>query len=624
MRRKRIAALMAGIEKEYQRDYASGLAEAAQARGVDLCIFNCKGFSEFGMVRSPGEFAIFDLPDLNDFDGITALCATIPHEETLRHINEMLDSMPDKPLVVVDVDKPHAVMLNYDGSDSECALMAHLLEEHGYRRFAVVTGPLAHRVARDRAQISISMVRNYGGDLPEEAIIEGRWTRESGYEAADKLLKQERPLPEVIVCGNDDMAFGVIQRLEEAGVKVPEQVKVTGYDAKAEAVARGLVTVRRPSRRAGNVAVNVLCDWIEGSKPKGQYQNLPTELIHGDSCGCPQCGLDRSRRYLRDVWSERLQIERGLIRMTSFSNALVGVSSEEEIGQVISEYAQKWGVEEMHICVDPWFLHHNGEARSSGYPDRMLLLSSYSKGRILPQCSFETKKLLPMLEEERDRAAALVFCPLYYLDHILGYAVFDMKMGSALTMLSVMSMLDGALMNLSLQSTIRSYAETLEHMSVHDPLTGLYNRRGYQQIGRELFAEAGRNGRSFAVVSVDMDGMKQINDRLGHLAGDQAICRMGNAMRVLEHFGLTCVHISGDEFVAVGPQPQDTNEGTLYFSLNEGIDEINREHDDEMRISASIGVYAAVPQHGDLLEDFVKQADRKMYENKQLHHAQSE
>ena len=77
-KRKRIAVLMAGVDREYQHALTKGMALAARTAGADLCIFNCQGQPD-GFVRNDrGERAIFTLPDLHTFDGAAALLAPFP------------------------------------------------------------------------------------------------------------------------------------------------------------------------------------------------------------------------------------------------------------------------------------------------------------------------------------------------------------------------------------------------------------------------------------------------------------------------------------------------------------------------------------------------------------------
>lgn len=618
MRRKRIAGLIAGLSREYQQCFARGMAEAAASFGIDLCIFNCQGLADAGAADTIGvENRIFDLPDLSDFDGIAALTHTFPTAESRRHVEDLLVRSGVAPQVVVDADVPSALKVTFDDNNSLWELMAHLLEQHAYRRFAMITGPVGNSVADNRSAVCMEAIRTHGAELPENRIFDGKWSREGGYQAADALLAQGEPLPEVIICGNDDIAFGVYDRLEEADICVPDQVCVTGFDARREAVARGLTTISRPVEQAGAETVRILHDWMNGKAPKGRYISLPTELVLGDSCRCTQVH-PHAKGYVRMLGTERQRMEQSLVRASSFSSTLAAVSEEHEIGAVISHFASIWGAKELHVCIAPDLLTPNSEA-IVGYPAEMKLLASYTGGDSLPMQLFPTSALAPILAQEHDKPLALVFSPLYYLERTFGYAVFDLEYSATPALFAVNAMLSSALMNLRLQSTIRAYAEALQTMSEHDPLTDLYNRRGYMRIAPAMFEQARTEGRVCALISVDMDGMKQINDRYGHYAGDAAIVRMGQALRVLEGRGMTCVHISGDEFVAIGMIDRPEEIFALRALLVDGIAQENAKYTDDYRVAASIGGYAAIPVEGDELDEFLRHADRQMYEDKRTH-----
>lgn len=67
------------------------------------------------------------------------------------------------------------------------------------------------------------------------------------------------PLPDAVVCANDDMALGLIDRLAEMGIRVPQDLLVIGFDGRRDAVARGVTTIHRPVRRAGDLTAEILC-----------------------------------------------------------------------------------------------------------------------------------------------------------------------------------------------------------------------------------------------------------------------------------------------------------------------------------------------------------------------------
>ncbi len=619
MRRKRIATLLAGLNREYQRDFICGMTDEAKAQDIDLCLFACQGATGSNMIRDVlCEASIFDLPDLSDFDGITALCATVTSQATHSHLLELLAAQASKPQVMIDSTAPQAVSITFDDEISVRELTRHLVEDHGYRRFKIITGPRNNPIADKRLYTCADTLAQHGITLGENDVYDGLWVREGGQTAMREILADGAPLPDAIMCGNDDMAFGVIDVLEEQGYHVPEDVCVTGFDAKREALGRGLTTIRRPVRDAGMLAVRVLSQWIDGVTPEKQSIVLDTQLICGESCACPNTSVaPRIRSLVRTLSEEHTTMERSLQQTSSFSNALAAVMGKTEAGEVLNSFASRWRLNEFHICVEPGFFHSPTEECSHA-DNQQLLLSSYSHGNTAPQQLFDTKLLLPMLQAERSSSVVLVFSPLYYLEKVFGYAVLDVEFASTLTLNPLLTTLSSSLMGLRMQSRVRSYANALEELSVRDSLTGLLNRRGYLREAPRKLQEAIVTQQHFMMLSADMDGMKLVNDRFGHLAGDKAIVRMGNAIRALEDMGLTCVHISGDEFLAFGVVQGMEAAHQASVRLQQSLDRINDENPWVFRVQASVGVYCTIPMEGCTIEDFQSQADHIMYENKRV------
>ena len=98
--------------------------------------------------------------------------------------------------------------------------------------------------------------------------------------------------------------------------------------------------------------------------------------------------------------------------------------------------------------------------------------------------------------------------------------------------------------------------------------------------------------------------------------GDEAICRMGRALRKLSDYGFTPVHISGDEFLAYGTVDTSETAESILTCANQELDRINCEEPWICEISASFGIYAAVPGEQDTIDQFLTMADRAMYADK--------
>lgn len=106
---------------------------------------------------------------------------------------------------------------------------------------------------------------------------------DAGLRAARRVL--ENPLPDVLVCANDELALGALAGLHAAGIDVPGDIAVTGWDDIMAARYAGLTTVRQPMRQLGAAAARMLDELITGTRTVPRHEVLPTELVIRTSCG---------------------------------------------------------------------------------------------------------------------------------------------------------------------------------------------------------------------------------------------------------------------------------------------------------------------------------------------------
>ena len=538
MSRKRIAVLVASIDREYQQDFASGLISAGVQNDVDICIFNSQGHMNVAISTSSevGESMIYDLPDLEEFDGVISMMATMGNDVAYHKVLEVLEPLKKNgtPHVSIDVPYEGAVCIVFDDAISVSELTEHVIEEHGARRIAFISGPVNSNVSIARLEACRATMRKHGLELDDKLVFDGEWTRVGGRRAAEMILETGGEIPDAVICANDDMALSVIECFNEHGIRVPKDVAVTGFDALREGVMRGLTTVCRPIDRSARKAIEVLCKWINGEKPETNEVVLSTIPIYGESCGCAQ-NLEHMNDKLRALGTERWNMETILTRVSMFSGTLAGVGDEQEAAQKIRDFVTSWNIREMYLCVDPVICRETDspETNDQVYPAEMLLLYGVRNGKEYKPVLFDRRDLVPALQEMRKNTACLVFCPLYYRNRNFGYVVMEMGNGTGSALYSVLMLLNGALISLFLQTNIKKSAATIENMAIHDIMTGMLNRRGYMEQAPAVMEQARKEGKVFAIISMDMDYMKRINDTYGHLKGDEAICRMGKALEFL-------------------------------------------------------------------------------------------
>jgi LacI family transcriptional regulator len=217
-------------------------------------------------------------------DGLIIGEGTIP-SSVLAHLARRL------PVVIVAGDPSEQLVdvVMADNRSGTAALVTHLISEHGMRRLFHVGGPPSAPDARERRLALDNVLMAH----PECTLIgssNGVFSVQSGEEAGARLLAAHSgDLPDAVVCANDQMAIGVLQALAAAGVRVPEDVAVVGFD---DIFVGGifdptLTTVHQPMRSLGAQACDRLLDRIAEPDLPPIVRLLPTELVLRRSCGCP-------------------------------------------------------------------------------------------------------------------------------------------------------------------------------------------------------------------------------------------------------------------------------------------------------------------------------------------------
>ena len=176
-----------------------------------------------------------------------------------------------------------------DNRSGSAALITHLVEDHGRRRFYQVKGPPTAPDAEERSLALAQVIDSHPG-CQLVGTFHGSFGVQSGEEAGETLLAMPAAArPDAVVCANDQSAIGVLQVFARGGVRVPDDVAVVGFDDifPASLLHPPLTTVHQPMRLLGARACARLLDRLSDPSLQPSVELLPTELVIRSSCGCP-------------------------------------------------------------------------------------------------------------------------------------------------------------------------------------------------------------------------------------------------------------------------------------------------------------------------------------------------
>jgi len=257
-------------------DVLVGVDRVAAERGVHLMISFAHGIGD-------EQELVTRFISQRSVDAVILINLDLPTEFLTEIKNDRI------PLVALDTPAVTRGIASVS-IDNRCGarlMMTHLLE-HGYRDIVILAGPENSYDSRERLEGCREALRTAGLRLLKKNILTGSFMMESGRKLTRRLLKSRRPLPDAIMALNDITAFGALAVLREAGLRVPQDIAVCGFDNCEAAPLVGLTTVAVPFEEMGSRAAEMALDILNG-KLKEKHIIVAANLLVRESCGCGSC-----------------------------------------------------------------------------------------------------------------------------------------------------------------------------------------------------------------------------------------------------------------------------------------------------------------------------------------------
>ncbi len=256
-----------------------GIEAACFDQGYNVILGNANELAE-------RELAYLDVLLSKQVDGIL-LVSTGAYEEALHFL-----AARHAPVVMVDRSPGEAYAATIDTVFTDNQGGGVLATRHllglAHRRIACIGGPSQLTSSAGRVVGYRQAMAEAGLAVDEALILSGDFQHEGGYQAARTLLALPEPPTAIFVC-NDLMAVGALCAIHEAGLRVPADVSVVGFDniALAQYSVPRLTTISQPTAAIGQAAVRLLLERLQDRDAPARHERLPVALIERDSCGVP-------------------------------------------------------------------------------------------------------------------------------------------------------------------------------------------------------------------------------------------------------------------------------------------------------------------------------------------------
>jgi LacI family repressor for deo operon, udp, cdd, tsx, nupC, and nupG len=270
-----LVILVPDISNTFFARVIRGAQEAAQAAGYRLLLCDTLG-------RDAIERQFAELVYAHQADGVIQLRARDPFDSSAP--NQSAPPMVNACEVVKDAAFPTITLDNHAAAK---AMTQHLIEL-GHRRIALIKGPISSPLTQDRVA-GYQAALQQAGIAPDPTLIcRGDFTLNAGFEGAALMLALPKR-PTALFCENDEMAIGALKRIKQAGLRVPEDISVVGFDDIPMAAYSDppLTTVSQPAEAFGEQAVHLLIALIEGRDIGEQRVVLPFTLAVRSSSAAP-------------------------------------------------------------------------------------------------------------------------------------------------------------------------------------------------------------------------------------------------------------------------------------------------------------------------------------------------
>ncbi len=643
---KVIAVLIPTFTIEYSLDILSGIADYYRDKEVKVVLIQTKipGINQgaFDYQYCTG----FEYAKSSEVDGVICVSGVYASQMSEEKIREKLKEFEPRPVVSIALDPKQKNGYSIQADCRKCfkQIVNHLKKEHGCSKIAFFSAnETKSKEALERYDAFTAALDACKLTFYPEMVYDGAFTDFKAHDEIISRFKSKNDIPfDAIVCANDMMASGCLRAFEEIGVRVPEDVKMVGFDDAiiASMLSPKLSTINQDIYSQGYEAAELMYRLLNGEKMKKEILN-PLLPKFRQSCGCisKTASMPLYKNAEGELCSDVSDKSDGAMQFVNSLNekntivtlidTIRGFNTLKQMFFSLKYITQECSLGGLAVLFfkDVQIIDSENEFIM---PDEVELHMFYTEHKnteiFRPGLTVNPKEKIFAARTMDPISGIFILNPIFSGETNYGYMLCRIKENKFADYNVYLKIIVNAVAQAYDYTSKLQEGRNIERKNTElalqsrmDELTGILNRRGFIEQGQSALDLLQETDTSGVIFFADMDGLKKINDTYGHEMGDKAIMLQARVLKDIFRSSDVVGRLSGDEFgiVALGMKMNYVENTRLKIDML--CKKVSIENQLPFTLSISLG--AVDLQKSSVLKKLLSEADKELYKEKKKKHA---
>lgn len=616
--RKKICVIMTGLNHGINHNIIEGISNQAASLAYDVYTYSFFDNPTLGDLTQFGSGNILNLIKTDIFDGFITRRGSFQNEKIRERIGELCRNSGKPYLDLDDPDTPDDEFPLWNDRQNFYKLTEHLITAHNCRKIYCVTGYKCFHQSENRLAGYRDALLAYGIEPRDDYEFYGDYWKDYARSFADKIASGEISKPDAVAFAGTTPASCFIERLSQHGIRVPDDIAVVGYDCTIEGVlgTPSITSICYNNYNQGIKAVCRLHKLITGENPEivaAEEESLQA----AESCGCNAYNEGGFLRHRQSI-SAFLEYE-DMFQNSGMQQTISAPNSADEFfSRLVNFIYLIRGIQKFCFCLcDDWDGINNlkdAGYRTQGYSEYLMTyMHTYSGDHVY---KVMRKNDIASYIANKDHPSSYFFFPVHYEDRCFGFICLEFK-DSRLAPDSLfrnwLELVNNALETIRIRYYIIHFSQRINLANVRDPLTGIYNRRGFEEVSAEIYEYAVIHHENFLLIAVKLFNLREINQSCGNKAGDRLITTMADAASLSCTGNEVCCRVRADTFYIVGSRSDKISEKTahakkIFEYCGKNLEDIEA----KQHIKIDIEIHYEIADSSELLQEIIDRLDEKL------------